>query len=80
MPKTTKVYTMEVTVSVTLPDDYIEHVDEFGESECEDACYSAVNQRFGVLGQNSGAVKGSTAKWLDVWTECEKPTLTEEHD
>ena len=75
MAKKTKVYTMEVTVSVTLPEDYT-----YGESECEDICYSAVTQRFGALGHNSPAVKGRDARWLDVYTECEKAQLIEEID
>jgi hypothetical protein len=76
--KKTKVYKMEVTVSVTLPDDYQEHIDEYGESECEHACYSAVSQTFGILGHNSKAVKGAASKWLSIFTECEKAEFFEE--
>lgn len=79
MPKT-KVYTMEVTVSVTLPDDYEESIDEYGESECEDACCCAVTQQFQQLGHNSPSVNGADAKWLRVWTECGKPKLEETTD
>jgi len=74
----TKVYKMEVMVRVELPVNYDEHIDEYGESECEHACYSAVTQRLGILGHNSPAVNGVKSKWLDIFTECEKPEFYEE--
>lgn len=78
MSKRTKVYTMEVTVTIMIPDGYEPHIDEYGECECEDVCYSAVSQHFGSLCRNSPSVKGRDARWFDVWTECEKPVLYED--
>jgi len=73
-----KTYTMDVTVTVTLPDNYEEHIDEYKESECEHACYSAVTQQFGIRGMNSKEVKGPGAKWLNCWAECDKAVFSEE--